>query len=996
MPKLDLFLLGPPQVTLDNIPVEFSRRKALALLAYLAVTGELHQRDTLATLFWPDYDQKRARAAFRRTLSALNTALGGVGLHVDRETIKLEQSPNVVVDIAQFHHYLTSFLAAGHNPCETALPGLVKAVTLYRADFMAGFTLPDAPEFDHWQLFQSENLRHDLASALSYLTQCYSIQNEFQTAIAYAQRWLTLDPLHEPAHRYLMQLYVWNDQRAAALRHYQECVDLLEQELGIRPDPETITLFEEIQAGGVGQEKKQLQKQTATVLQSPAPMYNFPPQNTPFIDRQTEIVEILKRLNNPDCHLLTLIGPGGIGKTRLAIKAAVEHRANFTDGLYFIPLAPVSSPDSLVSAIADSLGLLLDDQEHPHRQLLNHLQHKNILLVTDNFEHLIQGRGLIAEILAQSPNIKVLATSRERLNLQGEWTFEVKGMNYPDIGDIDKAEDYSAVVLFLDKAHRIYSEFRLTEEQKPYIIRICQLVEGMPLGIELAAAWVRLLSCQEIAGEIERMYDIQNSLDFLTTPFQDTPARHQSLRAVFEHSWQLLSDAEKSAFRKLSVFRGGCHREAIEWVTETRLPLLSALVDKSLLTRRASGRYEIHELLRQYAIEKLRQAPAETEIVQKRHCEYYAHFLQQKSSFVKGPKQKETLTEIYKEIENIRSSWQWAIAKKSSVDIEQMLKSLGRFYRMYCLFREGVSTFEQAISSLQGVDTTANLSLIAQLSAYQGWFLLRQGLYKDGREALQSSISMFQQLEDEAKLALPLQFLGILAAEVGDHNEAKKLLQESLIIFRKINDPREAAWTLSNLGHCISNMEEGDQLEAKQVLQESLALYKIVGDKQGIAIVLNNLGYVSYQLGDYEDATQQLQDSLELRREIGYPRGIAATLNNLGHVASAQKDYPRCKAHYTKSLEITLNIQAIPLALDALEGLATPLAIDGETTHSLNILNLILHHPATNKETRARGTRSLSTLEPLISPEMQVIAQAPITDYQKKFEHITETLVTLL
>jgi tetratricopeptide (TPR) repeat protein len=465
------------------------------------------------------------------------------------------------------------------------------------------------------------------------------------------------------------------------------------------------------------------------------------------------------------------------------------------------------------------------------------------------------------------------------------------------------------------------------------------------------------------------------------------------LRTVFEHSWRLLSPEEKRAFQKLSVFRGGCRREAIEWVTGATLPLLSALVDKSLLTRQASGRYEMHELLRQYAVEKLHQVPAEARETQKRHSEYYARFLQSQETLLKGAKHKEIFAEICDEIDNVRSSWQWAVAQKNTAEIAQMLKSLGRFYRMYCWFQEGVEAFGRAITELQATDPAGNRALLGQLLAHQGWFLMRQGLYAQAREVLQQSIAIFRNLGDEAEIAVPLQFLGILTSEVGEYTEAKQLLQESLAIYRKIDDQREIAWTLSNLGHCISNLEDGERIEAKQILQESLAIYKIIGDKQGVAIVLNNLGYVFYQLGEYPEAKQQFQESLVLRREIGYPRGIAVALNNLGHVSAALADYQAAKTYYAESLKITMDIQAIPLTLDALGGLAVPLAHEGETARALDLLTLALHHPAGNTDTRNRARHFFDHLKPDLSLEMMVFVETPVTDYAGTLKRLTTTIL---
>lgn len=998
MSHLALFLFGPPRIELDSRPVEIDRRKAVALIAYLAVTTETHSRDALATLLWPNYDQRRARAALRRVLVTLNKALTENWLEVDRETISLNARGDIWVDVSQFHQQLAACLAAeGDDACKICLPLLSEAVKLYRAHFMEGFTLRDSPNFDEWQFFQAETLRRDLASALTRLIRCHSAQGEFEPAIAYARRWLALDPLYESAHRQLMQLYAWNGQRSFALRQYQECARILKEELGALPTEETTALYEELQQGTITPKSQGTSEQFSVSLDAPAPLNNFPAQPTPFIGRQTELAEILKRLQNPDCHLLTLVGPGGIGKTRLAIQTAIEQRNAFTDGLYFIPLAPVSSPDFLVSAVADSLELPIDGQEDPLPQLLNYLRDQQMLLVMDNFEHLLRKVDLLTGILKQAPQVKILVTSRERLNLQGEWVFEVRGLVYPQDNQISKVEEHSAVALFLQRAYRVHSSFTLTEADKPHIVRICRLVAGMPLSIELAAAWVRVLSCEEIAAEIERMYERQHNLDFLSTTLQDIPERHQSLQAVFDHSWQLLSSEEKRVFSKLSVFRGGCRREAIEWVTGANLQLLSTLVDKSLLTRSTVGHYEMHELLRQYATEKLHQNPAEAEQTRDRHREYFAIFLKQREELLKGAKQKETLAEIGEEIENIRLAWRWAIEEQKVTEISYGLESLAYFYRMHGWFQEGIEAFGRAVAQLQAIDSEKKdrqiQTLIGQILTHLGWYFMRQGLYEQARDLLQQSMQIFQRLDDQSKLAVPLHYLGILAGELGDRQQAKKLLRESLAIYREVGDRWSIAWCLCNLGYRTGEMAGDEALEAKQLLQESLAIYKAIGDKQGVSAALNNLGYLLYMLGEYDTAKDLLQESLVFRREIGYVRGIAVSLNNLGHVTGALGAHEDCKTYYYEGLKIALDIQATPLALAAMGGLAVPLAQEGKTTQALELLSLALHHPASNGETRDRATDSLKKLETVLPSEVIAPAYTSTNEYLRKFEALARTIL---
>ena len=363
---------------------------------------------------------------------------------------------------------------------------------------------------------------------------------------------------------------------------------------------------------------------------------NLPSQPTPFIGREHELAEIARRLADPACRLLTLTGPGGIGKTRLAIEAALRLH-EFTSGAYFVPLQPLTSPNFMVSTIADALNFAFYGEQDPKIQLLHYLRDQHLLLVLDNFEQLLDGTDLLPEILEYAPGVKLLVTSRERLQLREEWVFDVGGLPYPEQGMDVSLDDYSATQLFVQSARR--AGHTLVGDGTPAIIQICQLVEGMPLALELAATWVHALTFEQIASEIA------HSLDILETPGRNIEPRHRTMRAAFAPTWQRLLDEERDAFIKLSVFRGGFTRDAAADVTGASLRVLSALVSKSLL-RMDGGRYDIHELLRQYGEERLDRAAEEAEQTRNRHCSFYARLLERQWPRLTGSEIKLALQDI--------------------------------------------------------------------------------------------------------------------------------------------------------------------------------------------------------------------------------------------------------------------------------------------------------------------------------------------------------------
>jgi predicted ATPase/class 3 adenylate cyclase len=702
--------------------------------------------------------------------------------------------------------------------------------------------------------------------------------------------------------------------------------------------------------------------------------HNLPAQLTPFLGRQAELAEIAQQLQTPGCRLVTLMGPGGIGKTRLAIQAAAEQVEAFSYGVYFVPLAVLSEPNLILPAIADTIGLALHGREEAKAQLLTFLRDKSLLLVLDNFEHLIAGSNVITELLEQAPDLKILVTSRVRLNLRGEWLLEVNGLRVPSTDLTDPAHEWSVVELFVQSARSVQPRFRPGAADWPAIVRICRLVEGIPLAIELAATWIRVLSCREIAQEIEA------NLDFLTASARDVPERHRSLRTVFDYSWQLLSPAEQRLVRKLAVFRGGFRREAAVQVAQASLALLSALADKSLLFRNASGRYEMHEVWRHYLSQKLADAPQDSARVQEAHASYYLEFLQGQAVGLLGEKQKEALAEIGAELENVRAAWRWATEQHCYAALSATLDSLYHFYELRGWVEEGEVTLARLVAAMRADARSGTLSpadhrrLLGRALAHRGRLVATMGHCPEARDLLQAALAAFVHLDPCAEVAFALYSLGDLARTLGDYQQAEQLLLQALAIFRDRGDQHGIARTLNALG--ILAKSQGNYPRAWQLYEESLALYSALGQPTGIARALNNLGVVAEAQGDYQAAQQFYYETHLICSESGDQWGTGIALNNLGHALQTLGDETAAHHYLQAALQHLMAVRAIPVILDTIVGIATLLSKAGRKEAALELLAFTRQHAAILDETRHCADALWETLRAEVHPQTLISLQA--------------------
>ena len=972
--KLYLQVLGRPQIRRGERSItDLAPPKGQALLYYLAVTGRPHPREVLAGLLWGELPDHRARGNLRKALFDMRQQLEQY-LDITRQAVAFNQAQPYWLDVDVLQQALEIDAQDAAN-----LVALRQAADLYQGDFLADFYIQDALAFEEWVLVQREKWRATAIELLHRLADRYTVQQAYDDAIECAARLLNLDPWREIAHRQMMSLLARSGQRSAALAQYETCRRILATELGVEPMPETTALYERMKAA------------------SQLPPHNLPPLPAEFVGRVTELTQIRTHFDNPHCRLLTLVGPGGIGKTRLALEAAARYVQPetafeghaFAGGVYIVSLASVrgdgveGETKALIRAIAKAINVSFYGSATPKTQLLNHLRQRrqNILLVLDNFEHLVDGAGLLIDILQEAPHIKMLVTSRGRLDLGQEWALELGGLMFPPVGSSPKmypgdealptvpvAEDYSAITLFLQHAQRVQVGFTLSADDESRVVRICQLVAGMPLGLELAASWLRLFSCAEIVTEIEQ------NLDFLTTSRRDMPERHRSLRAVFEQSWQLLLPREQAVFRKLSLFKGGFQPQAAVEVAGASLPVLAALVDKSLLRRGSSERYEIHELLRQYAAEKLQEDLAAYHQVCDKHCHYYANLLYQLEAQLMGAEQQAALTTINAERDEVQSAWTWAVENTRLEALNKALHSLHLFDEARSFLQEGREAFEQAVAHLSlDPSDPAQSRLLGRLLTRQGVFCKHLGDYQKAAELLEQGLILLRRLGDQSEVAFALRNLGHTAERLGQFEVAQRWEQESLQLYQALGDQAGIAKALYHLGCSAEGLEAYE--EAKRFTGQSLTIYKRIGNLREIALCSNNLGVVTEMLGDFDEATQIYRQSLQLFTALDDRWGVAMVLGNLGDVAFTQGHYQEAKGYYHKALKLTTEVWATPRILLNLFQVASVLAKEGQVERAIELLVYPLHHPATEGAFRERAQQLFTELSVKLPSDVVTAAQ---------------------
>lgn len=931
MPALHITCFGDFETRVDGRPVRgFDTDKTRALLAYLAVERDrAHTRQHLAGLLWSDQPDEMALHNLRQTLSYLRKALGetpgaAVFLQVERDTIRLHPQAQVRVDVHDFEAGMAAaYRHFEHRDGRGRLNALRlrSALDLHRGLFLDQLVLEGSPLFDEWATLRREQLLQRCAEGLARLAEFHERRREYHQARQYLERILRLTPWEENAHAGLMRLLALDGQTGAAQTQYMLLRRYLREHLGVDPSAQSQALFETIRAGGT------------VAPRHPAARANLPQGGLPFVGRSAELADLADEIIDPQCRLLTLLGPGGTGKTRLALEAARQQVGAFPDGVFFAALREARDAGQMLVALAAALEFNFSDQGTLAAQLGDFLRQKNFLLVLDNFEQLMadpQCPALLAELLGKSPAATFLVTSRERLHLREECVLEIDGLNLEGGG----GDEPEALALFARRARQVQRSFALDGENRPAAERICRLLGGLPLGIELAAATLWGRTCPELADAM------QADLDVLASGAPDAAPEHASLRAVFEVSWRQLSEAERRVYARLVVFRGGFDAEAAQQVAAAGPDTLHSLVGKSLLRRGADGRYDLHETLRQYAAEKLSGDDGSARETREAHAEHYVQMLTGLRTEMRAVGQVAALERVQRELDNARLAWAYLTERRDGAALASCAETLYQFFSIRSRFLEGAGWFAAAAAALEGLEDAQGWMavLLSRQGALQqrsrqheealtalerarailaergdplemgfcliglGGVHLRRKDFEPALDVARHAQELFEQAGSLDGVSYALYLQGLILDRMGDFEAAEPLVERAVSAARQSGNPRRKIAPLNLLGDlaCI----QGDYPAAEQIFAEALETSRQLDDQFNLGIVVNNLATVYHLTERYDLAEEAYRQSLAICRDQGDRDGEALALNNLGELAVARAQYAQAESLSLQALAI--------------------------------------------------------------------------------------------
>lgn len=872
---LEMFLLGRFEVRLDGQPVPIDSRPVQSLLTYLALHPNIdHRREKLAGVIWPDSGEASARANLRQALWRLRQAIGDDHLQVESESLRLTTGPSCRVDAV--------VLDADIGDLD---------LDAYRGELLPGV-------YDDWVVLERDRLESVYQRRVQAAVGDLVRQGRWSEVLRSAEAWVARGQVPEPAYRALMTAHAALGDLGAMAQAYQRCVDALRSDLGVDASQETQELFRKLRSG------ERTPAAAAATSEGTLAAGNLPAQTNTFIGRETEIEAIREQLTRPETRLLTLTGPGGTGKTRLAIRVASSLQGQFEHGVRFVDLESLSEASRVASAIAVALGVR-ERGEIPVQEALGALlRQRQLLIVLDNFEHVIEAAPLVGQLLAVAPGVKFLVTSRESLQIYGESEFSVAPLPLPAIQTSASAASVAksdSVRLFVERARAARPDWELTNENAAAIAEICRRVDGLPLALELAAARVRIFPPEELLARLE------SRLGTLTAGPRDVPDRQRTLRGTIAWSYDHLEEPDRTLFARLSVFAGGATLFAAEAVCaeagQADFPdALLSLVNKSLIRQEPGSeggvRYRMLETLREFAIERLQESGAEGEI-RERHAGYFADWMEEAASWMDGPHQLVWLDRMQADHDNLRAALKWAL---ESGAVELGLRLAGAAAPLWVVrghLQEGYDTSRALLE--RAVGAPASLPL-ARTTIGAARLAYRQNNLEAAERLYATALELFRKLGDVRGAASSLIGIGMSETERGEYRVAPKRFAQALGEHRSVGDHSGEGNALINLGWTA--MRAGDYGPAKEYLHDGLAAYQRAGDAVGVAFTYSGLGELYLRTGDLDQASRFLQDSLQARRALGDKWGMGATLGSMGWAALEGGDAASAAARLKESLRL--------------------------------------------------------------------------------------------
>lgn len=703
---------------------------------------------------------------------------------------------------------------------------------------------------------------------------------------------------------------------------------------------------------------------------------------TSMVGREAESIALAQLVR--EHRLVTLMGPGGVGKTRLAIDVASQLAAERRDGVLFVRLAGVTSVDVLIPTLADALGLTLAPGLPPLDTLLDVLRNRDTVIVLDNFEQIVDAADALIAIAASAPSVHLLMTSRERLNVSHETAFELGGLGASAASD-------AAVQLFVERAKRHVPSLSFDAAAAKLAAAVCQRVGGLPLAIELAASMLRLISLEELIAELD------TTLDTVATPMRDLPDRHRSLQALFESSWGRLRPDERSALSRLSILRGPFNRELAELIGGAPIHMLLTLVDKSLVYRSGPGRYAIHEVVRRFAEAKLRSDPATWTATEERRSSYFAKFLEERDLRLHGAEVRAASDEIATEIADIRAGWAWAVSRGQADHLAAGLHALNRFLIVRHWNDEGIRMFDFSEAPLAGtlVDGRAR--------AARALYLVRQGRIPEARAEFRAALSILRMHDAEIEIARLLRNLGGMAFELGKHRAATRILASGIRIAERNN----ARFDLAGLQHVAAVVanRSGDVARAEQLERQSIALMRSIGDLRGLGIAQSDRSSLlsdepsrlkdareageearslGHQLGDthllasallnlanlamkerrWADGVSLANEALEHCLEVGPADAIAASLNFLGDGAVGEGRLRDARDYFIRALTIAGDVTAAEQVMSISLSVADLFVSIGDRAGAIELCEQVVAHRSASHNTRLQAEDRIRELQP--------------------------------